>query len=244
MDFNSIFSRGDGGNLEGRLPDLPPSLEAWDKFLTTVYPLGRTPYTIEQARELHQSVRDKQARFSERIQSAARTSGMIVEHQLWLLGYHAVSELLSEIEKFNASGVAHADDPESEKAVHDSDVFSDLVHVDIGRDHHKVMLLYRSLHSISIELLRKNIDRRRKEQLSQGVYELYKDFKRMQDGTSSAYGVLKREAKAALPKRAHYLVDKVIALFIEEPIEAGILLIRRNFPGAIGAFQGLEEETE
>ena len=53
------------------------------------------------------------------------------------------------------------------------------------------------------------------------------------------YAALARETKAALPPHFHTLIDTVVELFIYEPYEAGILYIRRNLPGTIGAFHGL-----
>lgn len=250
MDFNSIFNRAPNEGLAARLQP-GTLLEEWENFLTTIYPRGRNEDTIQMLKEQYPRVKAKQTQFE---QLAAASRGYPAQQQLYMHGERAASVLLEEIEKFNRSGhiITDEDMADSRRAwekdrnhrfpdIIESDAFSDLIHVDIARDHKNILAMYEGLVSTA-KVLQSTRDPSQKDTFSRGIHKLYGHFQQAKTELSNKYAGLKRSTKSKLPARAKPLVDKVVELFIEDPLESGILVIRRNFPGAIGALHGLEEE--
>lgn len=71
------------------------------------------------------------------------------------------------------------------------------------------------------------------------IGDLYDRFNADVPKVRLRYETLKREMKRDLPARMHRMLDWMVTLFVYEPYETGLLYIRRNLPGTIGAFHGL-----
>jgi hypothetical protein len=233
MDFNSIFNRQPSGSLDGR--ETPSNIyEEWEHFLTNIYPRGRDEDTVPMLKE--------QAR---RLKGRLRTIAIILNdpdtkdepglQQLYMNNRRATEVLLAEVEEFNRSG--HIVTGPGLESVRESDAFSDLMHVDMVGDDKTINKLFSGI--IDYAALKPSDRGPKSERLMQQTYAAAEHFKTAFD---DRYKNLKRDTKAKLPPRARHLVDKIVDLFILGPIESLILVIRRNYPGPIGAFHGLEEE--
>jgi len=74
------------------------------------------------------------------------------------------------------------------------------------------------------------------------VGDLYDRFNKDLPKVHMRYRAEKHALKQKLPAHFHSLIDTVVELFVYEPYELGLLYIRRNLPGTIGAFHGLPEK--
>ena len=75
--------------------------------------------------------------------------------------------------------------------------------------------------------------------------ELLKTYllaKEVQTKVESAYAAEERALKRLLPPYFHPLISQYLELFVYGPIRMVIEYLRRNYPGPIGAFYGLDEE--
>jgi hypothetical protein len=246
MDFNSIFGRAPSGISEGlERYDDDTAYAYWAEYIYEVATYGRNEPSVKIAQSLHRKLT---ARLEEDDHLILTETGLY--KQSHMLDRHQTLELLSEIEAFVRSR-----DPLPAPRKRSKSVWLKFLH---SVNETYGVLIHSFFQGIyEAEQVINQVAPRRKDWRSKGqelaleratekIATLYDQFNNDFPKARARYEALKADVKSQIPHqpRLHYLIDKMVELFVYDPYELGILYIRRHHPGTIGAFHGLEEECE
>jgi hypothetical protein len=218
--------------------------EAWSTFLDEVLPYGLSETTFAKAQKLNRSITDAIQENVESLNRGEYRGTIFAQSRL-----HTVRQaeiLQRELESFIRTGPR---DPVPDvDRVRDQMTYlaDDVVAPKYGNI---VFDMYQSVFNSEYALAaragpatRKSValTRRTGEALSTSAH----DAVSYRSSVLRQYDTLIPRVLAQTPKRMQRFVTLYVQLFVEEPLEALILYLRRQHPGAVGAFHGLEDGPE